>query len=356
MKSLQYPFNDELPLLGGAKKIDANVKWLRMPLPFALDHINLWLIKDFFDGQLGWTVVDCGVANQATKDAWESIFLSELEGLPIVRVIVTHMHPDHIGLAAWLCEKWSAPLWMTMTDYLLAKWLSSAEGASVGSAAGGGGAADHFAKHGLNQEEDLIKIRARANYFSQMVPSVPPRFRRIIDGEEITIGDRVWQVIAGYGHAPEHASLWNAQDNLLISGDMVLPRISTNVSVFDTEPDADPLGLYLSSLERFIDLPEKTLVLPSHGKPFQGLHWRVEQLKTHHRERLTDTMTACQQAPQTARDLIPILFKRELDLHQLTFAMGEAIAHLNYLWRVGCLSREASSDGVWRFFYQKSYL
>jgi glyoxylase-like metal-dependent hydrolase (beta-lactamase superfamily II) len=356
MKSLEYPFNDELPLLGGAKRIDANVKWLRMPLPFALDHINLWLIKDVFDGQPGWTVVDCGVANQATKDAWETIFLSELEGLPIVRVIVTHMHPDHIGLAAWLCEKWSAPLWMTMTDYLLAKWLSSPEGASVGSAAGGGGAADHFAKHGLNQEEDLVKIRARANYFSQMVPSVPPRFRRIMDREKITIGDRVWQVIAGYGHAPEHASLWNTQDNLLISGDMVLPRISTNVSVFDTEPDADPLGLYLSSLERFIDLPEKTLVLPSHGKPFHGLHWRVEQLKTHHRERLTDTMTACQQVPQTARDLIPILFKRELDLHQLTFAMGEAIAHLNYLWRVGCLSREASSDGVWRFFYQKSYL
>ena len=130
MKSLEYPFNDELPLLGGAKKIDVNVKWLRMPLPFALDHINLWLIKDVFDGQPGWTVVDCGVANQATKDAWETIFLAELEGLPIVRVIVTHMHPDHIGLAAWLCEKWLAPLWMTMTDYLLAKWLSSAEGAS----------------------------------------------------------------------------------------------------------------------------------------------------------------------------------------------------------------------------------
>jgi glyoxylase-like metal-dependent hydrolase (beta-lactamase superfamily II) len=189
-----------------------------------------------------------------------------------------------------------------------------------------------------------------------MVPNIPPRFRRIIDREEITIGNGVWQVISGYGHAPEHASLWNAQDNLLISGDMVLPRISTNVSVFDTEPDADPLGLYLSSLERFKDVPEKTLVLPSHGKPFQGLHWRVEQLKKHHQDRLADTIAACQQAPQTARDLIPILFKRELDLHQLTFAMGEAIAHLNYLWRVGCLSREVSSDGVWRFFYQKSYL
>jgi len=151
MNSLAYPFHDELPPVGGAKKIDANVKWLRMPLPFALDHINLWLIKDVFEGQHGWTVVDCGVANQQTKDAWERIVESELEGLPIVRVIVTHMHPDHIGLASWLCERWSAPLWMTMTDYLLAKWLSSPEGAHIGSAAGGGGAADHFAKHGLIQ-------------------------------------------------------------------------------------------------------------------------------------------------------------------------------------------------------------
>jgi glyoxylase-like metal-dependent hydrolase (beta-lactamase superfamily II) len=244
---------------------------------------------------------------------------------------------------------------MTMTDYLLAKWLSSPEGAHIGSAAGGGGAADHFAKHGLIQEEDLVKIRARANYFSQMVPSVPPRFRRIIDHEEIVIGDGLWRVIAGYGHAPEHASLWNVRDNLLISGDMVLPRISTNVSVFDTEPDADPLGLYLKSLERFVDLPEDVLVLPSHGKPFIGLQLRVDQLKKHHEDRLAETMTACLQAPQTARDLIPVLFKRDLDLHQLTFAMGEAIAHLNYLWRVGCLSREASSDGVWRFCYRKSY-
>ena len=349
MQKINYPLDDQLPLLGRSVEILPGVKWIRMPLPFALDHINLWLIKDNFEGRLGWTVVDCGVANQATQDAWQSVFNHELEGLPVVRVIVTHMHPDHIGLADWLTEKWSAPLWMTMTDYVLAKWLCDPRGVEVGSVAGGGGAADHFSKHGLSNQDDLEKIRARANYFSNMVPAVPQRFRRIMDQELIQIGQNSWRVLVGYGHAPEHACLWSNNLNTLISGDMVLPRISTNVSVFDTEPDADPLGLYLSSLTSLRKLSPSALVLPSHGKPFTGLHERIDQLHAHHQDRLSEVMGACRNAPQSARDLVPILFKRSLDLHQLTFAMGEAIAHLNYLWRDGRLKREACSDGVLRF-------
>jgi glyoxylase-like metal-dependent hydrolase (beta-lactamase superfamily II) len=349
MEKIIYPFDDQLPKTGATQDIYSGLKWVRMPLPFALDHINLWLIRDCFEGRDGWTLVDCGVSNQAIKDAWLNIFDAELEGLPIVRIIVTHMHPDHIGLASWLSEKWSAPLWMTMTDYVLAKWLSDPRGSEVGSVAGGGGAADHFARHGLANEEDLIKIRARANYFSNMVPSVPPRFRRIMDQELIQIGGQDWQVLVGYGHAPEHACLWCVKTQTLISGDMVLPRISTNVSVFDTEPDADPLGLYLDSLTSLKQLPKDALVLPSHGKPFKGLHVRIDQLHEHHRDRLADTLAACKSSPQSARDLVPVLFKRELDLHQLTFAMGEAIAHLNHLWRGGYLLREVCSDGVLRF-------
>jgi glyoxylase-like metal-dependent hydrolase (beta-lactamase superfamily II) len=349
MQKINYPLDDQLPSLGQSIEIAPGVKWIRMPLPFALDHINLWLIKDNFEGRLGWTIVDCGVANQLTQDAWELVFQNELEKLPVVRVIVTHMHPDHIGLADWLTKKWSAPLWMTMTDYVLAKWLSDPRGVEVGSVAGGGGAADHFSKHGLVNEDDLEKIRTRANYFSNMVPTVPQRFRRIMDQEELQIGANVWKVLVGYGHAPEHACLWSSNINTLISGDMVLPRISTNVSVFDSEPDADPLGLYLDSLSHLKKLPSNALVLPSHGKPFNGLHERIDQLHEHHQDRLNEVLEACGRAPQSARDLIPILFKRSLDLHQLTFAMGEAIAHLNYLWRDGRLKREACSDGVLRF-------
>lgn len=349
MQIINYPFFDELPAAGGAKLLAPGVKWVRMPLPFALDHINLWLIKDTFEGREGWTLVDSGVANDATKDLWEIIFKTELDGLPIVRVIVTHMHPDHLGLAAWLCERWRAPLWMTMTDYVLAKWLISPAGANQGSMAGGGGAAEHFLRHGLSDPSDVEKIRARADYYSRMVPDLPVDFRRIMDGGQIVIGGCIWEVLVGYGHAPEHACLWSDSLQILISGDMVLPRISTNVSVFATEPDSDPLGLYLHSLESYLKLPQETLVLPSHGKPFKGLHHRISQLQEHHKDRLAETMEACKKQPITAKELVPILFKRELDLHQLTFAMGEAIAHLNYLWREGSLRREVSSDGVMRF-------
>ncbi|MBU3600118.1 MBL fold metallo-hydrolase [Polynucleobacter sp. 30F-ANTBAC] len=350
-----YPLGEDLPLVGEAKSLNPFVKWVRMPLPFALNHINLWLIRDRFNGIDGWTLVDCGIANEATKEAWELIFKDQLEGMPVVRVIVTHMHPDHIGLSSWLCKRWNAPLWMTMTDFIFAKWLISSDGKNVGSLVGGGGAAELFSRHGLTQQDDLEKIRARSDYFSQMVPELPTRFRRIIDHEAILIGNHEWQVVVGYGHAPEHASLWCKELNLLISGDMVLPKISTNVSVFDSEPDADPLGLYLSSLERYLELPKALMVLPSHGKPFQGLHHRIGELKQHHDDRLSETMQFCANAPAHARDLVPILFKRELDLHQLTFAMGEAIAHLNYLWRAGHLLREVCSDGVLRFSCLKSY-
>jgi glyoxylase-like metal-dependent hydrolase (beta-lactamase superfamily II) len=346
---IHYPLGATLPEVGCSVQVAPGVRWLRMRLPFALDHINLWLLNDEIDGVAGWTIVDCGIANEETKTAWDQIFSTQLEGLPVLRVIVTHMHPDHIGLSQWLCEKWNVPLWISMTDYLTAQWLSCKEGgAAVGARAGSGGSADHFQRHGLTAPEDLEKIRARSNYYSNMVPRVPRQFRRIVDGEQILIGHYSWRVIMGYGHAPEHASLFCNKLGVLISGDMLLPRISTNVSVYDADPDADPLGLYLDSIEKYLALPEDTLVLPSHGKPFTGMKPRVAQLKAHHDDRLEDTLGACKK-PATAREIVPVLFKRELDLHQLTFAMGEAIAHLNYLLRRGKLDRRLCEDGVLRF-------
>ena len=347
--ALHYPLGDRLPQTGESIEVAPGVRWLRMRLPFALDHINLWLLRDEIDGIAGWTIIDCGIANDETKASWEQIFASQLEGLPVLRVLVTHMHPDHVGLSQWLCEKWKVPLWISMTDYLTAQWLSCKEGgAAIGARAGGGGSADHFQRHGLTALEDLEKIRARSNYYSNMVPGVPRQYRRILDGELILIGSHSWQVIMGYGHAPEHASLFCKALGLLISGDMLLPRISTNVSVYDADPDADPLGLYLQSLEKYLPLPDETLVLPSHGKPFTGMKPRITQLNAHHDERLAEALGACQK-PATACEIVPVLFKRELDIHQLTFAMGEAIAHLNYLLRRGKLDRQLCEDGVLRF-------
>jgi glyoxylase-like metal-dependent hydrolase (beta-lactamase superfamily II) len=347
--ALSYPFAEALPATGTTQEVAPGVRWLRMPLPFALDHINLWLLRDRQDGIDGWSVVDCGVANEATRAAWEQVFATGLDGLPVLRVIVTHMHPDHIGLAHWLCERWHTKerecrLWMSATDWNAARISSQST-----TGFGGDAAARFFARHGLVDPDSLAKVRARSNYYAGMVPAVPPRFRRLMDGMVLDIGGRAWRCIAGYGHAPEHIALHCAQTGVLISGDMVLPRISTNVSVIDLEPEADPLPLYLRSLDRLRELPAGTLVLPSHGKPFRGLHERIAQLHAHHDERLAEVLAACAAAPRSAAELIPVLFKRVLDLHQTTFAIGEAIAHVHALANQGRLRAVPGADGVLRW-------
>jgi glyoxylase-like metal-dependent hydrolase (beta-lactamase superfamily II) len=341
---LQYPFGDTLPAPGTTMEVVPGVRWVRMALPFALDHINLWLLRDEIDGRSGWTVVDCCISRVEAKAQWEEVFATQLEGLPILRVIVTHMHPDHIGLAWWLCERWNAPLWISATDYNAARIASQST-----TGFGGAAAADFFASHGLTDPESLEKIRARSGYYPAMVPKVPPRFRRMQDGDVIAIGGRKWRCIAGFGHAPEHISLYCDELRVLVSGDMLLPRISTNVSVYDVEPESDPLRLFLASIARFDELPQATLALPSHGKPFRGIHERVKQLQEHHAERLAEVMGACSSSARSASDVLPVLFKRALDLHQTTFAMGESVAHLHALWHAGRLSRTRGSDGVWRF-------
>jgi glyoxylase-like metal-dependent hydrolase (beta-lactamase superfamily II) len=343
-QQLNYPHGDTLPALGSTIEVAPGVRWLRMALPFQLDHINLWLLRDRIDGVDGWSVVDCGITDDATRAAWETIFANELEGLPVLRVIVTHMHPDHIGLAHWLTERWGVRLWISATDYNAARMASS------GLAAIGGEATARFmASHGLTDPESQAKIRARTNYYAGMVPQVPATYRRLMDGDGLSIGGHDWSCHVGHGHAPEHMSLHCPQLGILISGDMVLPRISTNVSVHEAEPEANPLRLYLASIGRMKALPQDTLVLPSHGRPFQGLHTRVDQLVAHHDERLADVLKACAVSPQHAAALLMVLFRRKLDLHQTTFAMGESVAHLHALWLAGRLMRRLDADGIYRF-------
>jgi glyoxylase-like metal-dependent hydrolase (beta-lactamase superfamily II) len=347
--ALSYPLADTLPAPGRCVDVAPGVRWLRMGLPFALDHINLWLLRDEQDGVQGWTIVDCGIANDSTRAHWQLIFEQELQGLPVLRVIVTHMHPDHVGLADWLTQHWSTPthecrLWMSATD-----WHAARVAIAATTSFGGDKTAQFFALHGLTDSQALDKVRARSNYFSSMVPTLPARYRRLMDGMVVTVRGHAWHCIAGYGHAPEHIALHCPALGVLISGDMVLPRISTNVSVYDAEPEANPLPLFLRSLAAMRSLPLETLVLPSHGKPFVGLHTRIEQLTDHHHHRYADLLRACAERPGSAADMVPVLFKRQLDLHQMTFAMGEAIAHLHALAEDGRMRRVPGTDGVMRF-------
>ncbi len=332
------------PEPGHVLEVVPGMRWLRMALPFALNHINLWLLRDVFQGREGWTLVDTCIDHPEARRAWEDVIAHHLDGLPIVRVVATHMHPDHIGLAHWLCQRFDAPLWISATDHLNARLGS---GAIRGF--GGDAAAGFYTQHGMTAAEHLAQIRDRGNHYADMVAQVPGTFRRLLDGMGVEIGGHHWRCISGHGHSPEHMALWDEARGILISGDMVLPRISTNVSVYETEPDGDPLGLFLTSIQRFLNLPADARVLPSHGEPFVGLHQRVAQLQAHHAERLAELLGACQVTPLSAFDALPVLFKRDLDPHQTTFAMGEAIAHLNHLWHQGRVRRFKGATGEWRF-------
>ena len=282
--------------------------------------------------------------DDATRAAWEQVFAHQLDGLPVLRVIVTHMHPDHIGLAQWLTERWNCRLWISATDWHAARLASQDTPGQ-----GGDRSADFFARNGLTDEGVLKRVRERRNYYATLVPEVPLTYRRLLDRQALEVGGRTWHCVAGYGHAPEHIALHCPALDTLISGDMVLPRISSNVSVWENEPEADPLPLYLDSLRQLRTLPASTLVLPSHGKPFTGLHERIDQLLAHHEERFADVLVACREAPRSAADLLSVIFRRPLDLHQTTFAMGEAIAHVHALEGRGALVRTEGADGVLRY-------
>ena len=344
---LDYPFGDTIPAPGMVHELDvgpnSGLAWIRMPLPFALDHINLWLLRDEQEGRAGWSVVDCGAGTDATRAAWEQVLGEGLEGAPLLRVFATHCHPDHVGLSGWLSSRFEAPFWTTAGEFAFARMMAAALPGVDGPSA-----IPHFERHGLTDPAMLEQMRSRRNYYPSLVPAVPEAYTRLQDGDLVDIGGRGWRVITGFGHSPEHASLYSEELKVLISGDMVLPRISTNVSVFAVEPEGNPLELYLQSLKKFTNLPEDTLVLPSHGKPFRGLHTRIAQLHDHHAARLAEVLAACVE-PKSAVDIVPLMFRRQLDAHQLSFALGEALAHLHKLWRDGMLRRSKDSDGIIRF-------
>jgi glyoxylase-like metal-dependent hydrolase (beta-lactamase superfamily II) len=322
---------------GTTVTVAPGIRWVRMPLPFALNHINLWLLDD---GD-GVAIVDTGLGRPETRELWERIFAGALGGTRITRVIATHFHPDHFGNTGWLTERWGVELWCTQAEYQSAVIACTARGGTAGRMLA------HYRRAGV-ADEALERLRERGNHYPALVPSLPDSYRCMRDGDRLLIGGRRWDVIVVLGHAPEHAALWCAELNVLISGDQVLPKITTNVSVWWDRPYDDPLRLYLDSLARFRPLPADALVLPSHGLPFHGLHARLDALRAHHDERLAETLSAVRE-PRAPADLIPVLFRRQLDTHQLSFAIGEVLAHLNYLEAAGSVTRSLGADGVERY-------
>lgn len=336
-----YLFGSEVPELGTTIEVAPGVRWLRMPLPFKLDHINLWLLED---GD-GWTVVDTGIARDEVKDAWRSLAETYFSAdKPLKRIIVTHYHPDHIGLAGWMCDEYSVTLSIPLTEWAFAKMFSLDTRQSK---------RDDFVEfyHGAGFDAEMTEqVNGRIGRYPNVVSAIPNQFIRIAEGDEIDIGGRSWRIIVGTGHAPEHACLYCDEAKILISGDQVLPRISPNVSVWPQEPTANPLALFLSSLNKFKNLPSDTLVLPSHDWPFHGLLGRLDDLAHHHDQRLDDSWQACVN-PATGVDVLKALFNREFDAHQLFFAIGEALAHVHHLEASGRVVREIDKSGV-HFFSQ----
>jgi glyoxylase-like metal-dependent hydrolase (beta-lactamase superfamily II) len=336
---LRYPCGD-VPEPGVIKNVAPGIYWLRMPLPFQLNHINLWLIEE----RDGWTIVDTGINTDATRALWEKIFAHQLRGKPVIRVVATHLHPDHVGLAGWLCERWNAPLLMTLGEYM------SAVAARNDFIENEDMRAAHLRRNGVPADSIPLFHRHKGGYAKGVAP-LPPTFQRLIHAHPITLGGHRWDVVVGRGHAPEHASLWCPELNVLIAGDQVLPKISTNVGVWPNEPFADALTWFLDGFSRFRRLPADALVLPSHGFPFVGMHTRLDQLVAHHDARLNEiTAAIARTGPRgsTGWDMVPVLFPRHLDNNQVVFAFGETLAHLHCLEARARVKRIVV-DGVHRF-------
>ncbi|HEX6860644.1 MAG TPA: MBL fold metallo-hydrolase [Caulobacteraceae bacterium] len=335
---LTYPF-EQTPEPGSGEAIEVapGVLWLRQPLGGPLQFINVWALAD---GD-GWALVDTGIQTHESAQAWRSAFKGALGNKPITRMIVTHLHPDHIGLAGWVTRKFGCRLWMTRLEYFQCRMLV----ADTGREAPEDGV--RFFKAAGWDEDALDTYKARFGGFGKAIYQLPDSYRRMRDGDEFEIGGRTWRVVTGNGHSPEHACLYCPELKLLISGDQVLPRISSNVSVFPTEPDADPLSEWMNSCAKLkAAIPDDVLVLPAHNDPFHGLHARLDHLIGGHERSLGRLHKLLEKEPRRAVDVFGALFAREIGPNLLGMATGEGIAHINCLIHRGLAIREDDSDGV----------
>ena len=318
---LTFPWRKP-PAPGELVTVRDGLLWFRLPLPYRLDHVNIYLLAD---GD-GWAAVDTGLGDAACREAWHAVLDGPLAGSRLSRLIVTHFHPDHVGLAGWLADRFALPLYMPRSDYLYTVALQNSS-VDASSALYRG----FYRRHGLSDEAS-DEILSGGHDYLRRTTGVPYTYTRLVRGQELRVGQRVFRVLTGGGHAPEQAMLYCAQDRLFLSADQVIARISPNIGVYAMEPDADALGEYLRSLNGLIEtVPADVLTLPGHGLPFFGLHKRSESLMAHHRERCDLVRAACTGTPLSAAQLIPTVFPRPLDAHQTGFAFVEVLAHVNYM-------------------------
>ena len=328
-RGLDYPFGHEVPAPGSLMEVAAGVFWLRMPLPMgSLNHINLYVL----DGIDSWTIVDTGLRSDVIQTLWEQLLTGPLAGKPVSQVVATHFHPDHLGMAGWLCARTQARLLMSRAEYYLASMLITGKRPEPPEEA-----LDYYRRAGWGAA-DLETFRGRGwGNFARVAHELPLSYRRLREGETLTVGAGTWRVVMGQGHSPEHVCLVSDEAGVMIAGDQVLPRITPNVSVTAMEPEADSLRDWLESIDRLRTLHPDLLVLPAHGEPFTGLHTRLDQLVADHDRKLEALLTHCA-TPRTVVECFEVLFRKSVTVDDIMTATGEAVAHLNYLKYSGQLT------------------
>jgi len=335
---LRYPW-PEPPAPGEAIAVAEGVLWMRLPLPMVLNHVNVYALDDGADG---WTIVDTGMHSRKSIAMWESLLAGPLGGRPVHRVVVTHHHPDHVGNAGWFQSEHGAELVSSRTSWLFARmlWLDEQAEMVPESVA-------FFQSAGMTPEILAKRQAERPFNYADIVAPMPLGFRRVAQGDEITMGGRRWAVHMGNGHAPEHCTFWSLDDDLVLAGDQILPSISPNLGVYVTEPEADPVGAWLEACERLAGLAEERhVVLGGHKLPFTGLPLRMHQLIENHHGALRRLKEHLATAHSAAECFAP-LFKRTISSGEYGLALVEAVAHCNHLHQTGAVTRQRREDGAW---------
>ena len=330
--TVRFPFPAP-PAPGAVTEVAPGILWVRLALPFRLDHVNIYLVED----GPGYAAIDTGIGDDATRAAWEGLLAGVLRDRPLTRVIATHFHPDHVGTAGWLCARLGVPLLMSQSEYLTSLVIHLDPAALQSEPY-----RSFYRGQGLDGPTTDTLLDQGQRYL-RMMTGLPRTFQRLMAGETLRLGARDFAVLTGGGHAPEQVMLYSEADGVLLAADQVLARISPNIGVSAMDPDGDPLGIYLRSLQALRRrLPADTLVVPGHNLPFIGLHERVDELLAHHEGRCAAIVAACRDRALSAAELVPVVFGRAIDdPHQMGFAFGEALAHVNLLRRRGRVERVA---------------
>lgn len=334
--TLTYPIS-VTPAPGSVTEVAPGIRWLRLPLPYRLDHVNIYLIENAG----GWTALDSGLGTEECKAAWRAALAGPLQGDGLKSLIVSHFHPDHVGLAGWLCDNYNLELTMPRPEYLHSLVLQCAP-ADYGEEV----FRPFYQRHGLSAVATEV-VLSRGHEYLKRTTGVPASYHRIKHGDMLGVGQRDFKILTGGGHSLEQAMLYRPEERLFFAADQVIARISPNVSVHPMEPDLDALGIYLNSLRAIkASVGEDALVLPGHGLPFYGLHTRIDELIAHHALRCGEIASACRDTPLSVAEIVPFLFARTLDAHQTGFAFGEVLAHVNHMLGRGELRLETDSGGV----------